>query len=99
VQWAIERIPAGGTQLRPAIEEAFELRRDGSVDLEQLEADTVVVLCDGATEEGPRWVAPLLARVNERACVVFHCVQIGPGGDGTLEALAAETGGDFVRVR
>ena len=29
---------------------------------------------------------------------MFHCVQIGTGGDGTLEKLASGTGGDFVRV-
>ncbi len=43
-------------------------------------------------------VEPLLARVGAEACVVFHCVQIGAGGDGTLEALARLTGGEYLRV-
>ena len=30
--------------------------------------------------------------------VAVHAVEIGPGGDGTLEALSRGTGGEFVRV-
>jgi hypothetical protein len=43
-------------------------------------------------------VLPFLQRNNAKARITFHCVQIGPGGDGTLELLASETGGDFRRV-
>ena len=92
------RGPQGTTELEPAVREALRLDREGRPDLSELEADTVVVLCDGATAEGPAWVAPLLSGPNQEACVVFHCVQIGGGGDGTLEALAEGTGGTFVSV-
>jgi hypothetical protein len=71
---------------------------DGLPDLALLEADTVIVLCDGETAEGPDWVEPFLRRANLRARVVFHCVQVGAVGDGTLQKLASGSGGDYVRV-
>ena len=99
LQWARGNPPRGGTMLRPAITRALELDpKTSQPDLERLEADSVIVLCDGGTAEGPAWVAPLLREVADSACVRFDCVQIGTGGDGTLEALAAESGGQFVRV-
>ncbi len=58
----------------------------------------MIVLCDGETAEGPSWVGPFLRRVNDDARIVFHSVQLGQGGDGTLELLASQTGGDFQRV-
>lgn len=94
----LTREPDGGTYLRPAIELALRLDADGQADAERLEADTIVVLCDGETGEGPRWVRPLIERVNDDARVVFHCVLIGSRGDGTLERLARLTGGDFIRI-
>ena len=99
LQWARNLPPQGGTMLRPAITRALALDpTTGQPDLEKLEADTVIVLCDGATAEGAAWVAPLFRAVREATCVRFDCVQIGNGGNGTLEALAAESGGQFVRV-
>ena len=97
-RWLSSRSPGGGTELRPAIEEAIELTPSGRCDLARLEADSVVVLCDGETAEGPLWVQPLLERVNGEACLIFHAVQIGGAGDGTLEALAEHTGGQHVRI-
>ncbi len=96
--WMKGRRPRGATHLKPGILAAMRVDARGAVDLARLEADTVIVLCDGATDEGPRWVEPMLDGLNEQACLVFHCVQIGAGGDGTLELLAAGTGGEFVRV-
>lgn len=87
----------GGTHLAPAIRQALHVV-DGRLDLEALEADTVVVLCDGQTEEGPGWVRPFLFRYNGEAQVKFHCVLLSSRGDGTLERLADETGGDFLHV-
>jgi hypothetical protein len=95
--WLKQR-PGGGTLLRAGVERALALRPDGSVDLTRLECDTVIVLCDGATAEGPGWVEPFQSRINSSARVVFYCVQIGSGGDGTLEKLASGSGGEFVRV-
>jgi hypothetical protein len=97
-EWIRSLPPNGGTFLRPAIAEALELRPGNVVELEKLEADTVIVLCDGATGEGPGWVEPLLTAVNETACVRFDCVQIGGGGDGTLQLLSRASGGDYVEV-
>jgi Mg-chelatase subunit ChlD len=96
--WLVGTHPAGGTQLEGAIARAMHLGPEGLPDLAVLEADTVIVLCDGETAEGPGWVEPFLHAANAQARIVFHCVQIGTGGDGTLEKLAAGTGGDFVRV-
>ena len=92
------RQPGGGTYLRPAVELALRLDSEGNVDPSLLEADTIIVLCDGETGEGRRWVRPLLERVQAATRVRIHCVLIGVQGDGTLEALAERTGGDFVRI-
>jgi hypothetical protein len=96
--WMLYRAPDGGTELAPAVREAMHLDARGRPDLERLEADSVVVLCDGETAEGPGWVRALLEGPNQEAALVFHCVQIGGGSDGTLEALANGTGGSYVSV-
>ena len=99
MQWARRQPPRGGTMLRPAINEVLELNsRTGQPDLDRLEADTVVVLCDGATSEGSFWVAPLFQAIRNATCLRFDCVQIGNSGNGTLEVLAKESGGQFVRI-
>lgn len=90
--------PNGGTRLRAGVRLAMHVDTGGVIDLAALEADTIIVLCDGGTVEGPQWVEPFLRAVNDDARVVFHAVQLGAGGDGTLEALCAATGGDFLRV-
>ena len=97
-RWLRYQSPHGGTFLRPAIEHVLELDSRGRPDLARLEADSVVVLCDGATSEGPVWIARLLERVNDDACLAFHGVRIGPRGDGALELLAELSGGEFVEV-
>ncbi len=89
----------GGTRLRPAIHQALRVEGE-QLDLGTLEADTVIVLCDGQTEEGPAWVEPFLQRYNVEAQVKFHCVLLGTTSedDGTLRALAERSGGDFMRI-
>lgn len=94
----LAREPGGGTRLRPAIREALMMGADGYPDMERLEADTVVVLCDGQTEEGPAWVGATLERVLPHHPLVFHCVHLGGRGDGTLRALAEQSGGSYLRV-
>jgi len=96
-RWLEANGPDGSTELLPALEETLHLRHDGTVDLAALEVDTVIVLCDGETAQGPDWVEPLLERVLEPTRIVFHCVLIGDRGDGTLEALAEGSGGTFLR--
>jgi hypothetical protein len=95
-EWLSKR-PNGGTQLRAGVERAMMIGPDGDADLSHLEADTIIVLCDGETAEGSGWVEPFLERVNSHARVMFHGVQIGSRGDGTLEKLAEGSGGQFVR--
>jgi len=98
-RWLRYRSPKGGTYLRPAIREVMRLDANGEPDLRELEADTVIVLCDGeTTDREPEWVPELLAGPNESAALAFHAVVIGTTPDGTLEALASGSGGDFVRV-
>jgi Mg-chelatase subunit ChlD len=97
-RWMEENGPGGGTHLKDAILEALELRRDGTVDVDRLESDTIIVLCDGDTIAGPDWVRGTVDAIRERARLVFHCVQIGDDGDGTLEQLAESTGGDFIHI-
>lgn len=98
-RWLHSHPPKGGTNLRPGIERALRIGGDGKPDLERLEADTVMVLCDGATAEGRTWVQPFLGRILDATRIRFHGVQIGGAGDGTLQALAEGTGGEFVQVR
>jgi hypothetical protein len=97
-RWLESEHPDGGTQLFAGLARALDLGPGGRLDPARVEADTVVVLCDGDTAEGPGGVLPWLARSNGDAELVFHCVQIGGLGDGTLELLAKGTGGSFVRV-
>ena len=94
----LEFNPQGGTGLRPAIEAALHIGEDGLPDFESFEADTVVVLCDGATNEGMGWVEGVLDRVLPEVPVIFHCVLLGHKGDGALRQLAELSGGRLVRV-
>ena len=96
--WVLHGGPGGGTQLRSGVLEALHADGRKGSELESLEADTIIILCDGATAEGPGWVAPLLREVHDRARVVFHAVQLGASGDGTLQTLCEETNGEFVVV-
>ena len=96
--WARRHPPKGSTRLRTGVELGLGMSPEGTVDTEQLEADTLVVLCDGRTDEGAGWVIPVLQRVNPRARVLIHGVQIGSSGDGTLKLLAGVTGGDLVQI-
>lgn len=96
--WLQTRRPSGGTMLRDGVHRAMRVGRAGKFDPEDLEADTVIVLCDGSTTDGKGWVQPFLARFNDQARVKFHCVQVGPAGDGTLQLLAEETDGDYVHI-
>jgi hypothetical protein len=97
-QWVRSGGAKGGTHLRVGIHEAMHLDRRGELDLAALETDTIIVLCDGETAEGPHWVEPFLRARNDDARVVFFAVQVGGAGDGTLERLCEETGGEFLRV-
>lgn len=97
-RWLEGKPPEGETRLFEGVRAGLGLDGRGRLLAERCEADTVIVLCDGATTEGPGWVAEWLASQNEDAQLVFHCVQIGSGGNGTLEALAEGSGGEFVRV-
>ena len=90
--------PDGGTALAEGVREAVLAGRDFELDLGRLEADTVVVLCDGESTGGRAWLRPLLRQATGPAQLIFHCVRIGRAGDGVLEALADESGGDFVAV-
>lgn len=98
-KWLFARAPKGGTFLRTGVEAAVGVSRRGELDLKHLEADTIIVLCDGATQGGSGWVQEWVKRYNWEAQLVFHSVQIGSSGDGTLEKLASSTGGDMVRVK
>ncbi|MBL8857948.1 MAG: hypothetical protein JNL28_05540 [Planctomycetes bacterium] len=97
-EWLKFQIPNGGTQLRAGVEAALHADANGSVDLALLEADTVIVLCDGETAEGSSWVEPFLEKVLPTTRVVFHGVQIGGQGDETMVRLARGSRGDYVRV-
>ena len=94
----LARVPEGGTRLKPAVSEAMALSEAGQVDYERLQADTIIVLCDGETQEGPAWVAPLLERVGAESRIQFHCVLLGIRDDGVLEELARRTEGEFLRI-
>ncbi len=94
----LQREPKGGTNLRPAVYQALSLDHRGFPNTEVLEADTIIVLCDGMTAGGKAWVQPMLNKVLPIHPVVFHCVHLGPTSDGVLEALAKGSGGSYLRV-
>ena len=96
--WLLARGPSGGTYLRAGFEEAIGLGSDGELDLDEMEADTLIILCDGQTAEGASWVRPLLERIQLEARWLIHTVQLGSFGDDTLELLSELTGGDHVRI-
>ncbi|MAB81534.1 MAG: hypothetical protein CMJ89_19510 [Planctomycetes bacterium] len=96
--WLERKEPSGGTGLYQGIATTLRLGRGGLVDPMRIEVDTVIVLCDGETDEGPYWVADWMRKYNEAAQLVFHCVQIGPRGDGALNDLARLSGGRFLQV-
>jgi hypothetical protein len=94
----LQRKPDGSTCLKPAVLAALAMGETEGIDYERLEADTIIVLCDGETAEGPLWVAPLLERVGAESRVQFHCVLMGGRDDGALSSLAEGTGGEFLRI-
>jgi hypothetical protein len=97
-EWLRMQKPNGGTQFKEGVDAALSVGTAGNVDVGKLEADTVIVLCDGQTAEGPGWVDGFLDRVEPVTRVVFHCVQIGNEGDETLGKLAKGTHGDSVKI-
>jgi len=97
-RWLQSYSPQGGNDLRAAVAEAMHLDAGGEPDLDALEADTLVVLCDGDTLGGLQWAPEILRRSNLRARLVFDCVQIGGESDGALELLAAGSAGRMVVV-
>lgn len=97
-RWLEAKPPEGETRLFEGLRAGLGLDARGHLNLERCEVDTVIVLCDGATSEGPGWAARWLAEENEGAQIVFHCVQIGNQGNGTLEALARGSNGQFVHI-
>jgi len=97
-RWLRQNGPDGGTWLHKGIKTALKLGQDGRILLDKVQADTVIVLCDGDTEEGPGWVAPWLQRWNGEAQILFRCVEIGRLGNGTLRALAQNSGGSYIQV-
>jgi hypothetical protein len=97
-EWLDYQRPAGGTELRAGVERAMQIQSNGQIDFTKLEADTVIVLCDGETDEGPGWVDTFLEHFNSQARIVFHGVQVGSHGDETLQKLARGSHGDFAKV-
>ena len=52
--WAKRHTPKGGTHLHLGIQAALGIDRDGELDPDELEVDTLVVLCDGKSDIGGR---------------------------------------------
>ena len=81
------------TNLRRGVDDA--MRRLNQADHA---ADTIIVLCDGETLQGPSWVAPFIRSFNEKARVRFSAVQLGGQSDGTLEELCDHTDGNYTEI-
>ena len=96
--WVLKHPPGGGTNLRNALFKALVMDAKGHPTEASREVDTLVVLCDGKTEEGPDWTRRFLEQLGPTYRWIIHGVQIGQEGDGSLEQLTQGTGGDFVRV-
>ena len=91
--WIKRKPPEGGTNLRGGVVDA--MRRAKNADHA---ADTIIVLCDGETLQGPSWVAPFIRSFNEKARVRFSAVQLGGQSDGTLEELCTHTDGNYTEI-
>lgn len=96
--WLRRNGPGGGTNLAAGLDALIPRDRDGVPRPEHVDVDTVVVLCDGQTNQDAGWARGWLQTYNVRANLVFHCVQIGGSRADALEALAERTGGQFLRV-
>ncbi|MEO0650435.1 MAG: hypothetical protein AAFZ65_07140 [Planctomycetota bacterium] len=95
-QWLRRQDPDGGTHLATGLARLLDPEDDDS--LEDLDVDTVVVLCDGATHESAAWANAWLSRWNADAPLVIHAVQIGGHRAAAIARLSEATGGDFVRL-
>lgn len=93
--WALKIGPGGGTDLHSGIRAGLPGLEIGTTVASSIPFDTVVVLCDGETED-PGWVAPWLAEYNQTARLLFHCVNIGGTPGGVLKALATGSGGALI---
>jgi hypothetical protein len=93
-EWIQKRPPDGGTDLKRGVLNALSASKPKS-----LEADTIIVLCDGETTEGPGWITPFMRSFNEEARVKCHAIQLGGRSDGALEALCEQTSGDYIEIR
>ena len=82
----------GGTNLFDALELAFK----------DVDVDTIFVLSDGEPTAGsvrdPGSIRRLVASWNEQRQIRIHCIAIG-GTLKLLEALAADSGGEYMQVR
>lgn len=94
--WLEAQEPAGGTRLGAGLDEIWPT--GPATSRWRPDFDTVVVLCDGQTEEGADSMRAFLADGPLEHGIVFHAVQIGGGAAPALKALVAGTGGRFVRV-
>lgn len=95
--WLELREPDGGTLLEKGLEAATGVSIDGDWKPEQLEADTVVILCDGETLEDAAWAEKWLQSTNGTAQLIYNGIQLGNDRGTAMETLARRTGGDFVR--
>ncbi|HPF14089.1 MAG: VWA domain-containing protein [Planctomycetes bacterium] len=92
------RNPDGGTELGKGVDLALErIAKESSKDRNRA-SDTIVVLCDGATQEGRAWVEQRLSEPDFPMGLRFYCVQIGAAPSDAMRALAELTGGRFVRI-
>ena len=92
--WIQRKPPGGGTNLRDGVMDA--INRPGNADHK---ADTIIVLCDGETLQGPGWVAPFIRSFNEKVRISCSAVQLGGQSDGALEAICEHTDGDYIEIR
>ncbi|TAJ16429.1 MAG: VWA domain-containing protein, partial [Planctomycetota bacterium] len=97
LQWLEGQSPGGATDLQAGLDLVQPRDADGKVKWTELEADTVVVLCDGQAQR-PRSVETWLNENNPLGLLRICCVQIGNSGNGQLEELASGSGGTFRRV-
>jgi len=95
--WLASREPDGGTVLETGLVAATGVSLEGDWKPEQLEADTVVILCDGETREDAGWAEKWLDATNGTAQLIYHAIQLGNQRGTALETLVLRTGGDFVR--
>ena len=102
--WARKVAANGNTNIFDAVERAFGIAGRGAFDKNyRVAAETIFLLSDGDANRGrivqPQAMLREIAKMNRLSKIEINCVGLGRSrGNRFLEQLAAQNGGQYVRV-